>query len=46
MLLTLRAIADGGAALPLQLGVNRGRAFTGDIGPAYRRTYTRDGRRR
>ena len=40
MLLTLRAIADGGGSLPLQLGVNRGRAFTGDIGPDYRRTYT------
>ena len=40
MLLTLRAIADAGGSLPLQLGVNRGRAFTGDIGPDYRRTYT------
>ena len=40
MLLTLRAIADGGGSLPLQLGVNRGRAFTGDIGPDYRKTYT------
>ena len=40
MLLTLRAIADAGVSLPLQIGVNRGRAFSGDIGPAYRRTYT------
>ena len=40
MLRCLRAIADAGGPLPLQLGVNRGRAFTGDIGPAHRRTYT------
>ena len=40
MLLALREIADSAPPLALQIGVNRGRAFTGDIGPAYRRTYT------
>ena len=40
MLRTLRAIADAELALPVQIGVHRGRAFTGDIGPPYRRTYT------
>ena len=40
MLRTVRAIADAGLGLPVQIGVHRGRAFTGDIGPDYRRTYT------
>ena len=40
MLLTLREIADADLDLPVQLGVNRGAVFAGDIGPVYRRTYT------
>ncbi|HEX4529105.1 MAG TPA: adenylate/guanylate cyclase domain-containing protein [Acidimicrobiia bacterium] len=40
MLLTLREIADADLDLPVQLGVNRGAVFAGDIGPLYRRTYT------
>src|SRR5262249_40267903 len=40
MLRVLREIADADLALPVQLGVNRGAVFAGDIGPAYRRTYT------
>ncbi len=40
MLRTLRAIAERERRLPVQSGVHRGRAFTGDIGPDYRRTYT------
>ena len=41
MLRTLRAHRGGARRrLPVQIGVNRGRAFTGDIGPPYRRTYT------
>jgi predicted ATPase/class 3 adenylate cyclase len=40
MLLTLRAVIDAETALPIRIGVNRGPVFAGDIGPAYRRTYT------
>ena len=40
MLLTLREILDGRGPLPVKIGVNRGAVFAGDIGPAYRRTYT------
>ena len=40
MLLTLRAVIDAETALPVRIGVNRGPVFAGDIGPAYRRTYT------
>jgi class 3 adenylate cyclase/tetratricopeptide (TPR) repeat protein len=40
MLRALRAIADAGPALPLQIGVNRGRIFAADFGPPYRRTYS------
>ncbi len=40
MLLALRAIADAQVGVPLRIGVNRGNVFAGDIGPAYRRTYT------
>jgi class 3 adenylate cyclase/tetratricopeptide (TPR) repeat protein len=41
MLLTLREVVDRGpAGLPLRIGVNRGAVFAGDVGPAYRRTYT------
>jgi class 3 adenylate cyclase/tetratricopeptide (TPR) repeat protein len=40
MLRALRAIADARLPLPLRIGVHRGRTFTGEIGPPYRRTYT------
>jgi class 3 adenylate cyclase/tetratricopeptide (TPR) repeat protein len=40
MLLALRDIADADLDLHIQLGVNRGAVFAGDIGPTYRRTYT------
>jgi class 3 adenylate cyclase/tetratricopeptide (TPR) repeat protein len=40
MLLALREVADGNGMLPLRIGVHSGRVFAGDIGPAYRRTYT------
>jgi class 3 adenylate cyclase/tetratricopeptide (TPR) repeat protein len=40
MLRTVRRIADEGTMLPLKIGVNRGPAFSGDVGAAFRRTYT------
>jgi class 3 adenylate cyclase/tetratricopeptide (TPR) repeat protein len=40
MLLALRAIVESNLPLPIHIGVNRGAVFAGDIGPAYRRTYT------
>jgi class 3 adenylate cyclase/tetratricopeptide (TPR) repeat protein len=41
MLLALREILDGGERrLAIRAGVNHGPVFAGDIGPAYRRTYT------
>ena len=40
MLATLRRVVEGERRLPVQVGVNRGLAFTGDVGPGYRRTYT------
>jgi class 3 adenylate cyclase/tetratricopeptide (TPR) repeat protein len=40
MLLTLRAIVDAETSVPVRIGVNRGHVFAGDVGPAYRRTYT------
>ncbi len=40
MLRTVRAIADASTSLPLHIGVNRGRVFTGEVGSAFRRTYT------
>jgi len=39
MLLALRQILDGQRRLPIRIGVNRGPTFTGEIGPAYRRSY-------
>ncbi|HKG66804.1 MAG TPA: adenylate/guanylate cyclase domain-containing protein [Solirubrobacteraceae bacterium] len=40
MLLAMREVLEGGGALPIKIGVHRDAVFAGDIGPAYRRTYT------
>jgi class 3 adenylate cyclase/tetratricopeptide (TPR) repeat protein len=40
MLLTLRTIIEAEPFIPVRVGVNEGHVFAGDIGPAYRRTYT------
>lgn len=40
MLLVLRRILEARPSLPLRAGVARGPCFAGDVGPAYRRTYT------
>jgi class 3 adenylate cyclase/tetratricopeptide (TPR) repeat protein len=40
MLLVLRRILEAHSSLPLHAGVARGACFAGDVGPAYRRTYT------
>jgi class 3 adenylate cyclase/tetratricopeptide (TPR) repeat protein len=40
MLLALRQLAMCDTGLPVRIGINRGDVFVGDIGPAYRRTYT------
>ena len=40
VLRTVRRIADEGGVLPVRIGVNRGHVFAGEVGPAYRRTYT------
>ena len=40
MLLALRKIVDTDLPIAIRIGVNRGSVFAGDIGPAYRRTYT------
>ncbi len=40
MLLALRDIVEADTTIPVRVGVNRGAVFAGDIGPAYRRTYT------
>ncbi|MBV9424497.1 MAG: AAA family ATPase [Solirubrobacterales bacterium] len=39
MLLALRTIIEADPPLPLQVGVNRGPVFTGEVGPPYRRWY-------
>ena len=40
MLLCVREVMDSGGRLPIRIGVNRGAVFVGEIGPAYRRTFT------
>jgi class 3 adenylate cyclase/tetratricopeptide (TPR) repeat protein len=40
MLCALREIMDAPTTLPLRAGATSGRAFTGDFGPHYRRTYS------
>jgi class 3 adenylate cyclase/tetratricopeptide (TPR) repeat protein len=40
MLLAMRQVIDSAPPLPVRIGVNRGSTFTGEVGPAYRRTYT------
>jgi class 3 adenylate cyclase/tetratricopeptide (TPR) repeat protein len=40
VLLAARRIIDAGLPIGVKLGVHRGSVFAGDIGPAYRRTYT------
>ena len=39
MLLALRRIVEADPPLPVQIGVNRGPVFTGEVGPSYRRWY-------
>jgi class 3 adenylate cyclase/tetratricopeptide (TPR) repeat protein len=40
MLLAVRQIMSADQPLPVRAGVNRGRAFAGEIGPPYRRSYS------
>lgn len=40
MLLTVRAVVDRVAELPVRAGVHRGHVLAGPVGPFYRRTYT------
>ena len=40
MLLALCKIVASDLPIPIRVGVHRGAVFAGDIGPAYRRTYT------
>ena len=40
MLLALRKIVSTESPLAIRIGAHRGAVFAGDIGPAYRRTYT------
>ncbi|MEA2519040.1 MAG: hypothetical protein QOF49_1120, partial [Chloroflexota bacterium] len=39
MLRTLRQIMEPSGVVPMRIGVNTGRVFTGDFGPPYRRAY-------
>ncbi|HEV7809613.1 MAG TPA: AAA family ATPase, partial [Candidatus Limnocylindrales bacterium] len=39
MLRTLRLVMDQPGVVPMRIGVNTGRVFTGDFGPSYRRAY-------
>ena len=40
MLRAMRAIIDSDSPLPLRIGINWGRIFVSDFGPAYRRTFS------
>ena len=40
LLATVRLVVDRAGRLPVQVGVAQGRVFTGDLGPALRRTYS------
>jgi class 3 adenylate cyclase/predicted ATPase len=40
MLLALRRIVASDLPIPIRIGVHRGAVFAGDVGPAFRRTYT------
>jgi class 3 adenylate cyclase/tetratricopeptide (TPR) repeat protein len=40
LLRSLRAAVDTGLPLPVHVGANRGRLFTGQVGAPFRRTYT------
>jgi class 3 adenylate cyclase len=40
MLIAGLRIMQGNRRIPIRMGINRGHVFAGDIGPAYRRTYT------
>ena len=40
MFRAMRAVIDADSPLPLRIGVNWGRIFVSDFGPAYRRTYS------
>src|SRR5690348_8486197 len=40
LLRTLRSVVDSGLPLPVHIGANRGRFFTGQVGATFRRTYT------
>lgn len=40
LLRTVRAIADGGARLPVQIGIHQGHVVAGTIGSRYRATFT------
>src|SRR5262249_45654234 len=39
MLRALRDVMDRPGVIPMRVGVNTGKVFTGDFGPAYRRAY-------
>lgn len=40
LLRTVRAVVNAGLPLPVHVGVNQGRVFTGQVGAPFRRTYT------
>jgi len=40
ILTALREVIDANPPIPLRIGVNNGAVFAGDVGPAYRRTFT------
>lgn len=40
MLRVARLVLDRAGRLPLRIGINRGRVFSGDFGPPFRRTYS------